>query len=255
MKIKANAPLLASISVIFVIYVVWWAYDEHQVKFVSGVQTANFIQKDDDKYIARLSSADLVARKATSRDEYKLYSMQAASNFSEFEKFKLKQAVRKADAYFKTLEKSMPYFKHNKSLHWQFARTSGIYYEGGHPHTRKDIIFITDGVMTRQMQDIVELVIHERIHVLQRQFPKETTSLFLDIGFTKVGVRADFPCARANPDLDENIYAHPQMLENRPWVSCYTSETPSSIQDVTTEDIFEHPFEYIAYTLASQYQS
>lgn len=252
---KDTTYLTAAIVVVFVAYVVWWATnDPHHITFWSKATTQKFLQADTDHYIRGLKKADLIARKAESSDEYLHWSaLSAPANFTEIEKYKLKQAAKKADAFFKLLT-TMPYFHaHNTKLPWVFARVTGVYYEGGYPHTRKEAIFITDGVMTRSLKEIVELVIHERIHVIQRQYPKETRMLLKEIGFRRVGKKSDFLCARANPDIDQFVYAHPNMREGKPWVSCYTSETPSGIQDVTDGDAFEHPYEYIAYSVSKMF--
>jgi hypothetical protein len=253
---KDSAFLTTGIIGFFVAYLVWWARnDTRPLTFWSKATTLTFLQTDPDNYMRRLSKADLVARKAGSHDEYRYWSaLSAPANFSEIEKYKLKQATKKADAFFGSLatHANMPYFHlHNKALPWVFARVTGVYYEGGYPHTRKDAIFITDGVMNRSLKEIIELVIHEKIHIIQRQFPKETHLLLKEIGFRRVGKKSDFLCARANPDIDDNVYAHPQMRDGAPWVACYKSEAPSGIHDVMNGDKFEHPFEFIAYTVSN----
>jgi len=245
--------LAASILAVFVAYCVWWATnDPHHLSFWTKAKTHNFLKTDPDGYMHRLTKADLSARKAASNDDYIYWSAHSApAEFSELEKYKLKQACRKADAFFASIRTETPYFhKHNSKLPWVFARVTGAYYEGGLPHTRRDAIFLTDGAMSRSLKELTELVVHERIHVLQRQFPKETRTLLEEIGFKHVGKKSDYLCARANPDIDDNVYSHPQMREGKPWVACYTSDHPTSIQDVTNGDEFEHPFEYMAYTVS-----
>lgn len=248
--------LAASILAVFVAYSVWWATsDPHKILFWSEAKTRAFLKSDPDGYMRRLTKADLTARKASSHDDYIHWSAQSApADFSELEKYKLKQACRKADAFFASIKGETPYFhNYNTQLPWVFARVTGAYYEGGLPHTRRDAIFLTDGAMERAMKELVELVIHERIHIIQRQFPKETRTLLEEIGFKRVGKKRDYLCARANPDIDDHVYSHPQMREGKPWVACYTSENPSSIQDVTNGDAFEHPFEYMAYTVSRRF--
>ena len=64
------------------------------------------------------------------------------------------------------------------------------------------------------------------------------------------------PKKRANPDLDYNTYydRNKEVL-----LQCYyNSDRPNSITDVTCTDnnnIYEHPYELIAYKIANEYNS
>jgi len=150
--------LAASILAVFVAYCVWWATnDPHHLSFWTKAKTHNFLKTDPDGYMHRLTKADLSARKAASNDDYIYWSAHSApAEFSELEKYKLKQACRRADAFFASIRTETSYFhKHNSKLPWVFARVKGAYYEGGLPHTRRDAIFLTDGAMRRSLKELM----------------------------------------------------------------------------------------------------
>ena len=100
--------------------------------------------------------------------------------------------------------------------------------------------------------DFINTLIHEKIHVYQRQNESIIDNVLSDkLKINKV-VHSNTK-KRANPDLNRNTYKNP----NNEIMQCYyNSDNPNSIQDVTclhNNSVNEHPYEFLAYTIANKY--
>jgi hypothetical protein len=136
-------------------------------------------------------------------------------------------------------------------LPWVVGIVEGSVYEGGHPHVRArldgavPVIVLPRSLLSRS--SLSSVLVHEKIHVYQKSFPALTAEYFVRNGFTRVGVCG--PSHRANPDLDSYIYADSL---GRPMMATYRDDA-ATIMDVdfspVNEDRYEHPLEYMAYTI------
>lgn len=191
-------------------------------------ETAQFLMADADGYIAGLSAADLYARRARTSAEYAHRAAAAAVDLDDY-KHKIEAAAQLAGG-----------------ISAKIAGTSGRHYEDGLPHTRADVIFITPEIAGGTLEKLAETLRHEAIHIYQRQNPAEMADRMREAGYVRVAQRKDYPLARANPDLDEWIYAD---ANGKIYIAEYTSAKPSSIRDVRLSDpAYEHPYEKMAYT-------
>ena len=95
-----------------------------------------------------------------------VYSCEMNRNFSDKEKIMLTKATKKADEYFLKM-KDIPYIDKYKlaNMNWNFSKTLRRDYEAGYPHTRENIIFITDEVIRHH--ELTRIMIHEKIHVFE----------------------------------------------------------------------------------------
>lgn len=132
-----------------------------------------------------------------------------------------------------------------EKLPWVFAKTTGSAYEDGLPHTRApNIIFLSARTLASRDKALAKTLLHEKIHVYQRAYPDKAATAIAGAGYAKTGrLRRDVPLIRANPDLDEWIYADPS---GRDMALVYSREAPHSIGDVTGGS-GEHPYEVMAY--------
>jgi hypothetical protein len=144
--------------------------------------------------------------------------------------------------------------------------------EGGMPHTHGGVICFPHERTLRSLSSprFVQTLVHERIHVLQRAFPRIARNLVYErLGLRPALRRRDLePFLRArwrsNPDLDDFVYSDGVL-------AVFASHTnPASLGDVVLIDLFErgmpevhgarganvarseHPFETIAYLLAAE---
>ena len=132
-------------------------------------------------------------------------------------------------------------------LKWNIGFVCNNKYENGLPHTRNNII-----ILNRQKLDmdsdkkIMKTLIHEQIHVYQKQYPNEVLKYLQNNNFTKIKEREENDNIRANPDLDNFIYQD----ENYNTYKAVYNNNPNSIEDITyypyNEQYYEHPNERMA---------
>ena len=240
------------------------------VQFVSQTDTAHFLLHDTDKYVQSMSTSDLVARKSACKEEYRLRGYYAAKEFNGDQKATLQNACVQADKFFKDFSKKpVAFFDGTKAaaILWKLALI-GDTIEDGMPHTREDVIFVHDSLIKGSEEALVRTLIHEKVHIYQRKFTKEQSSLanedgsnsqvFLTnhmvkgLGFTRSKKRSELMCdVRSNPDVDEWVYKNPK--DSKDMYLCYRSSNPTNISDVIGQHSDEHPYEYIAYEIAKLY--
>jgi hypothetical protein len=253
-----------------------------QLQFIDAATTAKFLLHDDDRYVQGMSKSDLEARKVVCQEAYRLAAYYAAQDFNDEQRALLTKATQEADQFFAryngqvtstgkggypTSIAAIAYFdaERARQLPWNLMLVSNAY-EEGLPHTRGDYIFISPTVLAESYLDLVETLIHEKIHIYQRRYAREQTYLEVEkknvrlteymvskMGFVKVKRRSESACdLRANPDLDDWIYRDPKT--NQEMMACYRSSRPTGITDVVGDVTREHPYEWIAYEISKRYK-
>ena len=260
---KAPLIILSIVIIAIVVYMIvkkphikgfsgiMYPTDNTHITFLRAKDTANFIISDPDTYTFNLSPLDLHARKAASYQEYEEASARTARDFTPSEVFTLTRAAKRADSIMSKITLAgCPSFSENLlKIPWIFASTQGTTYEDGLPHTRLNVIFLSSTSIARLFADeneLVRILIHEKIHIQQRLHPMETLALLKERGYIQWKERLGVPRIRANPDLDPWIYIDPSTKQQM--AAYYTSDTPTSISDITLSSVnYEHPYELIAY--------
>ena len=137
----------------------------------------------------------------------------------------------------------------------------GNTYENGYPHTRgKYIILNNRYIDENDINKLIRVLIHEKIHVFQRNKPnhKIIKDYMNKKGYQKYKLREELlreqPLLRTNPDLDEWIYK--DITNNKIMYCLYSNENPYSITDIKNENNEdkhkeEHPYETMAYEISS----
>lgn len=208
-----------------------------QVTFLSAAETKAFLKADKDQYVRKMTKPDLFARKAKTDKEYIDRISQQTLDFTPAEKEMIQTMAEDIDAAFPDLA----------TTPWRLAKMHGSSYEDGMPHTREDVIFVSDD--TLRSPHFKNTLLHEKVHVYQRRNPILMERYLIKEQYVKYKHRSQEPLLRSNPDLDEWIYIDPQS--RKPMMALYSSNTPSSISDVTLTNIaFEHPYEAMAYKVA-----
>lgn len=201
-------------------------------------EVKDFILKDEDKYINNLSIYDLRARKVKTCIEYLFKAGNSTLDFTKEQKEKLINCANEARLYF------------NNNMDWIFALINNNY-EEGFPHTRGNIIFLSETIINYSNIELIKTLIHESIHIYQRYNKEEIKKYLNENKFTISRLRDNVSLIRANPDLDEYIYKDKNGIE---MIANYKSEFPTGISDITLPSLSnEHPYEYMAYTIAEEY--
>lgn len=265
------------------------------VTFMSPEDTNAFIKNDADGYASGLTDLDLIARQSANAKNYKDHAAQAAAKLNLAQQDVVIQAALRADAFYMSCVQKPINGRIVAAIPWVFAFTSGTSYEGGLPHTRANIIFLSTDILSTSKEDLAGTLVHEKIHIYQRQNPEAMSdwmgNQFYE-PFSKVKERPSSSEVRSNPDMNEWFYAKckepspismpdstAESYELRPrqtWIlnNCeamgayYEGEAkdpegnmvpsnPEKITDVRkgTDGPNEHPYEAMAYEVASRFKT
>jgi len=211
-------------------------YDITEIIYLSKYDTIKFITADQDNYIKSLSPYDLIARNVRNSTEYIYKITNACLDFNDNQKEKLTNCAIIAKNFF------------NNNYIWKFALIDNVY-EEGFPHTRADIIFLSPKIIDYSNDILIEILIHESIHIYQRYNKTAINTYLLNNGYKISRNRNTEPLIRANPDLDEYIYKDSNDEE---MIYKYKSSNPLSINDIIPSKN-EHPYEVMAYEISENY--
>ena len=242
--VKLNTDFISEFTV---------ALSNPRVRFMTKEELQRLFALDRDRYVAGLSAVDLVARKAESASGYLDMIQKAADDIGLSDQSLLLQATKRADALLSSSTR-VPGFNGAKAaeIPWVFAKTKGRVYEGGMPHTRMSVVFITDETLTQDENGLVSTLVHEKVHLYQRLYPDDVFKYIQAFGYQIFKERLSEQLIRANPDVDPYIYLHPETKS--PMGAFYVSGTPKGIKDVDFTPVdrpeYEHPFEMMAYGIA-----
>lgn len=255
---------------IAVYYFIYYSFDNlNYNSYMSAIDTASFLKKDEDKYVQNLSHLDLYARNAKTSNEYIENIQQLSSSFTSDEIHILNKCSIIADNLLRNIKiTDINYVKHINLTHiadikWIFSKTNShiynksISYENGFPHTRKNIIFLSNNVIENEEDELVKILIHEKIHIYQRNNEQLFKEVIKEMGYIELTDEIIYnnyeliekiKYKRSNPDINNKIYRNIKTGEVS--ICIYTSDKPSSITDVTGNMYNEHPYEEIAYELS-----
>lgn len=222
------------------------------IRFMSAIETREFIMTDPDSFSHNLSPWDLIARNASTEAEYRSAAAASAADFTNDQIARFQSAAYNADRFLETASFENLDCKQIAKLPWIFGITNGDKYEDGLPHTRRDVIFVSNGI-TETPDFLTKTLIHEKIHVYERTYPEIMQDYLSSHGFARWKKSLGVPRIRSNPDLDGWIYFNENT--QKPMAAYYSSDAPHSITDVILMDpAYEHPYELLAYKIAEQYQ-
>ncbi len=224
--------------------------------FYTKTQTSDFFRKDPDGYVEMMTLLDVKAQGAKSKLDFINKICNAADNFTIKEKALLIRACTNADYFFKNEMPDIEGIDKNiiVKIPWKLTLTRGKANEEGLPHTRQDIIFLSDQVLKLSLDMITRTMIHEKIHVYERLYPHLIQKWMNSEGYIRHRRLNDLPYARSNPDVDGWTYIDPKGSET---VVNYRTDNPTSIDDVyyphDDHPNSEHPYETIAYRIDAIY--
>ena len=270
--------LLIITLVILTIYYIYSVYtsvsfengknDKH-LNYMSYEETVRFLESDEDRYVAKLSPIDLYARKVSSNEEYINIIKGEATHFNKGDKLILDKCTKKADELLRNInintissESNLDYskylnYKDIANIKWVLAITrndNGSKYEDGLSHTRKHVIFLSQDVLNYSEDEIIKLLIHEKIHIYQRQNEALFKTIIYNMGYAESTDGQEISqdklrYVRSNPDVNNKIYK--SIHTGELMICLYTSDKPKNINDIIIEKYsMEHPYEKIAYEIS-----
>ena len=204
--------------------------------------TIDFLDKKDackvlnksNKYFEYLNKNDLEARNLLSYNASNIprpttkeiisYYCNHLLDFTDKEKMKIKMVLNWILR--NCPNKFSKYFKN-----WRIAKFDNSI-ENGYPHTHKDVVFVSQQFVDEILNSgktnyIIDTLIHEQVHVLQRKMPEKFEKLYNNYWhFKKVneitGIESLLDLYRTNPDgLDVNY-----VFKNKIWLGCVYKKLP-----------------------------
>ena len=273
--------LLIIILVVLTIFYIFHIYNsliyddvDNHIYYMNKDETMMFLEYDEDKYVSNLSTVDLYARKVLSKEEYIYIIKNSATSFTNNDKDILNKCIERADELLRSVkiyniskENNLSYTKNFNfndlaNIKWVLSLTSSENsdnnliggYEEGLPHTRKNVIFLSNKILNYPEDELIKILIHEKIHIYQRNNEELFKIILENMGYTEVSNITEISYntikhIRSNPDVNRKIYKNQNT--GKFMLCLYNSDKPNGINDVDLKDYsLEHPYEKIAYEIS-----
>lgn len=229
--------------IILVLFFVWFCRKEgfkgSNYRALNPSETRDFLLSDADGYIQSLSPDDLSARGFANKDEYINY----LKNAEYVECPNLENVIEEADALIDRLEDSWLNKEKLQALPWIIA-ISPARYEFNLPHTRGQVIMLPSSPVGS------DTLVHEKLHVYQKTYPKDFEKYLKKEGFQICKRRFN---RSANPDADKQIYER----DGVPWYGYYEKGGGKGFQSIRYTPInmprYDCPREFAVYTLLDRF--
>ena len=273
--------ILIIILVVLTIFYIFHIYNsliyddiDNHIYYMNKDETAMFLEYDEDKYVYNLSNIDLYARKVLSNEEYIYNIKNSTASFTNNDKDVLNKCIERADELLRSVnidniikEPNLRYSKNINfndlaNIKWVLSLTSNENsdnnlikeYEEGLPHTRANVIFLSNKVLNYHDDELIKILRHEQIHIYQRNNEELFKIIVNDMGYVEVSNITEISYntikhIRSNPDVNRKIYKNPNT--GKLMICLYNNDKPNGINDVDLVDYsLEHPYEKIAYEIS-----
>lgn len=229
---------LLVIIIVFTTVIVVWKKQKPQVDkivFVTKPYMKDIIR--NSQYFQRMSNTDLFVRSISSTSGYEKLYIDNIQEFTQKEREQLRMYIDSVDRVTSTRWPGI------HAITWKFCKLN-MSIENGWPHTLGDVI-----VLSRKFfEDIpeskrVEILLHEKIHVYQRQHPIATNNLIKNWGMQPIDTIAKYPLARNNPDINNFVYALVSSNPKVAFIQLYDSARPRELSDSSVYTIKYPPGE------------
>jgi len=202
----------------------------------------NLIGRDIDNYVAGMTQTDLHARRSISKQDYINKAITDFSIDTDTENKCFQRCLTLINEANKRLFMLSSSFN---TIEWHFSFFKGENYEDGLAHTRFNIIFLPIRILGISDEHLVRLLVHEKIHIIQKLMPFDPFIVNYMKQFNVVGHKYYVNAMiRANPDSDDFVYRN---SNGEIMMFIYKTNTPTSINDIIRLSQYEHPFEQMAY--------
>ena len=224
-----------------------------EIIFLEPTELKNILLQDNDNYYDRFYDYDWKARNVKNKEEYlnNIKNHNVCLSWTREQKEIVEKAINNINNNINNIINNNNNNIINNidisNIPWIIGLTNDNY-ENGYPHTRgKNIILNTKNIYS---SNLIETLIHEKIHVYQKMYPDITNTIINKLNFKLVGKRKYSDMIRVNPDTDNNIYSY----NNNIMKAIYTSSNPTSIGDIkyNTDYSYEHPNEWMAIDFAKK---
>lgn len=239
------------VFIVIALYIIYklFIYEEFSDNvYLSKSELEKTLINNKDKYYDNFNDNDLRVRNINNINEYNDIIKKSCINISSKYSKILNDAINIANTKIKKVKIIGFDGKKAVKIQWSIGIFKGKEYEYGLPHTRNFIIVIPEHILGN-INSLVRILIHEKIHIYQKMYPDNIKSWLKNNGFVKFRVKSKEDDVRANPDVDNYLYKN---SKDEVMISKY-NELPFTINDVKYHPIndykYEHPFEYMAYTL------
>jgi hypothetical protein len=220
-------------------------FTNNNIKILDKKEVVDIIINDEDKYYDKFNKIDLHVRNVSSVKEYKQKIINSPITISTNEKEQIINTINKIDNILYNYKIIGFDGKKACQIKWIVGIIDGTNYENGYPHTRSNIIIIPKKIIFSD--NLLKILIHEKVHIYQKTFPKDIEQYLSNNKFKKIQIKINNK--RANPDIDNYTYTD----SNNNILSCMYNNNASSIMDVTyypiNNPMYDHPYEYMAYTI------
>jgi hypothetical protein len=244
--------------------------NDERFVFLNKKQACEIFKTDPDAYFERLNELDRHAMKLPTTEVAIQHMCKNSRSFTPEEQAKIIRCCIQADQFFRNV--NIPYFDGNKAaeMNWNFVITIGTSNEEGMPHTKGDIIYISDIVISYPDTELTATLIHEKIHVYERKYPDLMEKWMKWAGYKRYRYQSQIETARSNPDVDGWTYIDPMGKETVVHYNVHLAEgfshlkgiekyskLPTSIYDSiyphNDSADSEHPYEMLAYRIDNMY--
>ena len=216
------------------------------VSFLSKEECRDVLINDQDNYYSTFTVYDLAARKVNHLDEYKDNIRKACSEFSDKEKKRLERLMGEADKNLRKIKKSWFDGERAADLQWRVGYTKGDGYEDGLPHTRYNVILLSEKTLKNDDNSLMGTLIHEKVHIYQKKYPEDVDKFCEEMKIRRLRRREVGDKIRANPDIDNYVYITGDGEE----MKTVYKDNPSGLEDTETypknKQESEHPNEKMA---------
>ena len=242
--------------IIFYLLYYWYTYyknrkeeykeENKHINFLSKNDLLTILIKDEDKYYEKFYKKDFDVRNSKNIEEYKKLIKESVIDITEEEKNKIIQMINEIEN--KILNVKLKWFdpiKFNK-IKWNIGFVYGKKYEYGLSHTRNNVIIISKETLTKDRQDLLRTLVHEKIHIYQKIYKQDVTNYLQMNNFKKIRKRNENDMIRINPDIDEWIYSDEKNNEYKAIYKEDSKKLRNIIYSPCNSQICEHPFEKMA---------
>jgi hypothetical protein len=225
----------------------------NNIIFLNSNELFEILSADKDNYYKTFLKYDFSTRNIKNIDDYIPKIKESVCNFTDLEKNKVIKSINYINSKLNNL--NLPYFdgKLASKIPWKIGLIKGNLYENGYPHTRNDVIILSKNTINAVNMEEDEIdknftqtLIHERIHIYQKMYPKYVKIYLSQNNFKKIKNRDINDNIRANPDTDLSIY---KDGNNIVYKALYKNN-PNNIGDINyfygNSQIYEHPYEKMA---------
>lgn len=240
--------------IIILLIFYFWYINYPKIIFLSRDRLVEYLKLDNDNFYKKLNKIDYNVRNIKTIEEYHKIIEKSIDDINIDYKNLLTKCIHRSNKFF--LEINEPNFDNIKcyNIPWKIGTMIGDKYENGLPHTRHDII-----ILPKYKDDdddfLTKLLIHEKIHIYQRFFPKLCNTYITNLGFTKYKKIEPNDKIRANPDIDDWIYKDSAGLIYK----SFFKKDAKKITDVhffpINKSRYEHPFEKMANEISDKYST